>query len=456
MHERTQRSLARLVFVLCCAVPTLLILLIILISKTSWYHRRCIDAVERAVSQQTGLIVRIDQYQVISPGHTLLKQIELTDPETGKEVATVRQVDWSEQDGRTFILLQQPELQAETLGQAWGMLHDRFLCRPEHLRESARVAASDFTIHSRMSPITLRDVDAWIGPDGDSDHDSQNVRVNMECLLAGSSGGSPIQITLLRDRSEATPTTQWSIATGGTALPCAAIAEYLPGHWSNLGAEATFNGTMAGVTSSDDWQIDLSGSTLANLSLDHIFQNQTHRLSGPATLKLQRCRLHPSQKIVDVSGSIHATHGLIGRSLLQNAGQYLGFALNELPPGEEDIAYDCLAMRFSFNGPRMRLDGICRQELDYQSMPIGVVLGASGIPLAQTANLDVPAVRLMSVLAPSYSEMVPLSEQNQALLGLLLPPDRPMTDLSRARPASPRISGINPYEGGPLTGQRYE
>ena len=454
MHERTQRSLARLVFVLCCALPTLLILATILIQASPWYHRRCIDAVEQSIAQQTGLVVNIDEYQVISPGHTLLKHVQLTDPETGQEVATVRQVDWSNQDGRTFILLQQPELQAETLGQTWALIHDRFLCRPEHLGQSARLAASDLTIHSKQSPITLRDVDAWIGPDGDSEVDHQSVRANIECLLAGSTETSPIQITLLRDRSQATPTTRWDVATGDTALPCSAIAEYMPGHWTNLGSEATFSGTMAGVADGGDWQIDLSGATLANLSLDRIFQHQAHRFSGTATLKLQRCRLHPSKKVVDVSGSIHATDGLIGRSLLQSVNQYLGFAINRLPVGTEDVAYDCLAMRFSLNGPRMRLDGICRQELSYTSMPIRVAMVAGGMPLTQTSNLDLQAVRLMSVLAPSHSEMVPLSQQNQALLGLLLPPKRPIPDMRPGQPAPARISGLGRYEGGPLTGQR--
>ncbi|WP_160148150.1 hypothetical protein [Rubripirellula obstinata] len=426
----------------------------ILIQMSPWYHRRCIDAVQQTIAQQTGLVVSIDDYQVVSPSHTLLKQIKLTDPETGQEVATVRQVDWSTEDGRTVILLQQPELQAETLSQSWSLLHDRFLCRPEHLGESARLAANDLTIHSLHSPITLRDVDAWIEPDGDSEVGHQSVRATIHCLLAGSAESSPIQITLLRDRSEAKPTTEWAIATGGTALPCSAIAEYLPGHWSNLGNNATFTGTMEGVADGADWQINLSGATLSNLSLDRIFQHQAHRFSGTATLKLQRCHLHPSQKTVDVSGSIHAVDGLIGRSLLQSTNQFLGFAINQLPPGHEDVAYDCMAMRFSLNGPRMRLDGICRQEIGYKDAPIGVVMGVGGIPIAQTPSLDLQAVRLMSVLAPSHSEMVPVSQQNQALLNLLIPPKRPIPDMSDRPPAPARISGVGQYQGGPLTGER--
>lgn len=454
MHERTQRSLARLVFVLCCAVPTFLILTAILVQMSPWYHRRCIDAVEQTIARQTGLVVSIDEYQVISPGHTLLKQVELTDPETGQEVAKVREVEWSRQDGRTVILLQQPELQAETLGQTWALLHDRFLCRPEHLGKSARFAASDLTIHSQHNPITLRDVDAWIGPDGESKVDHQNVRATIQCLLADSSDTSPIQITLLRDRGDAIPTTEWEVTTGDTALPCSAIAEYLPGHWTNLGNEATFAGTMAGVAGSSDWEIDLSGATLANLSLDRIFQHQAHRLSGTATLKLERCRLHPSEKEVDVSGSIHAVDGLIGRSLLQGTHQYLGFAIHQLPPGIEDVAYDSMAMRFSLDGPRMRLNGICRQELGYKSMPMGVMMRAGRFPLAETSNLDLQAIRLMSVLAPSYSEMVPVSQQNQALFRLLLPPKRRIPDMRTGQPAPARISGIGPYHGEPLTGSR--
>jgi hypothetical protein len=410
---------------------------------------------------------------MVSPGHTLLNQVQLTDPETGAAVATVRQVDWSIQDGRTHVLLQQPELHADTLNQTWDLLHDRFLCRPQHLTGSARVAATDLTIHSRLSPITLRDVDAWIGPDlnsaglaspgqSSSGVSPASVRATIECLMAspGGSGAdssaatSPIQMTVLRDRSGPSPTTQWSLSTGGTALPCSAIAEYLPGHWSHLGTEAMFNGTVAGVTSISDWKLDLSGATLSNLSLDHIFANQPHRLSGTASIKLERCRLHPKQQLVDVSGSIHATHGLIASSLLDGAAKHLGFLVAELPSGATDIPYDCMAMRFSLNGPRMHVSGTCRHQHGYASLPTGVALCVGGMPLVQAPGSDVPAIRLMSVLAPVHSEMVPLAQQNQGLLPLLLPPRRAMPNLKNQSPTAPRISGLNKYQGGPLTLER--
>ena len=465
MHERTQRSLTRLVFVLCCALPTFLTLLVILIQMTSWYHQRCMDAIERTLTQATGLVVQIDDYQVISPSSTRLKQVRLLDPETGVEVAKVRQVDWMDEEGKTSIRMQQPEVQAASLRLAWRMIHDRFLCRPENLHQTTRFAANDLTIHSRTSPLTLRDVDAWIEPDSASGH---GIQASIEAVLATSTPSSadnqtPIQVTLRRRRDGEIPTTTWSVQTGDTALPCAAIADYLPGHWTDLGSEATFSGAMAGVITTEDWQIDLSGASLHHLSLDRIFQQQAHRLSGTATLKLERCRLHPSQKVVDISGSIHANDGLIGRSLLHATRQHLGFSLG-LPEGDEDIAYDSLAMRFSLNGPRMRLDGICRQEIGYKSVQVGVVLGIGGVPLAQTPNTDLQAIRLMSVLAPSHSVVVPLADQNQTLFGILLPPHRPMPDLRHPviqsdprmpnRPAPPRIRSVRRYEGGPLTGQR--
>lgn len=479
LHERTQKALARLTFVLCCAVPTLLLMLIIVVGKTPWYHRRCIDAIEHEVAQQTGLVTQIGQYEMVSPGHTLLKQIQLTDPETGATVATVRQIDWSIQDGRTHVLLQQPELHADTLNQTWDLLHDRFLCRPQHLTGSARVAATDLTIHSRLSPITLRDVDAWIGPDvnsaglaspsqSSSGVSPSNVRATIECLMASPGGSglspggglsasaatSPIQITVLRDRSGPAPTTHWSLATGSTALPCSAIAEYLPGHWSNLGTEAMFSGSVAGVTSTHDWKIDLSGASFSNLSLDYIFANQPHRLSGTASIKLERCRLHPNQQLVDVSGSIHATHGLIASSLLEGAAQHLGFLVADLPPDAADVPYDCMAMRFSLNGPRMHVSGTCRHQHGYASLPTGVALCVGGMPLAQAPGSDLPAIRLMSVLAPVHSEMVPLAQQNQGLLQLLLPPRRVMPDVQNQPPPAPRISGLETYQGGPLTLER--
>ena len=219
-------------------------------------------------------------------------------------------------------------------------------------------------------------------------------------------------------------------------------------------------------------QLDLSGSTFDGVSLDRLFEKQVHRLTGLATIKLERCRLDRDHQVVDVAGSIRASEGLIGKSLLNAAVKYLDFAV-EVPEGEGDIAYDRFAMHFSLLGSELKLRGACRQEINHEHFPVGVVLAMSGIPLAETSRGSLPSVRLMSVLAPAHSEWVPLARQNQELLWILVPPkhgahrgreataahngSRPIqTRDSRPEAHSPRIQSASPYGGGPTIGQPAE
>ena len=55
MHERTQRAMARLMFVFCCAIPTLVTISVIVFTWTPWYHHRCLSQIEAKLSDETGL-----------------------------------------------------------------------------------------------------------------------------------------------------------------------------------------------------------------------------------------------------------------------------------------------------------------------------------------------------------------------------------------------------------------
>ncbi|MDA8744187.1 hypothetical protein N9N28_06095 [Rubripirellula amarantea] len=454
MHERTQRSLARLVFVACCALPTLLTLACIAATWTPWYDRRCRTAIEARLSNETGLQVAIEDFTILSPYATQLDRVRLSEPETGAEVATVASVHWSEENGQTVIVLQQPELQASTLRWSWRLIHDRFLCRPERQKTVTRFAANDLTIHSKQEPITLRDVQAWIEPQSDvnSSGDAiESIQATIACVTASDPSATPIRVSIRRELAGKIPETLWSLQTGDTALPCSFLAEYFSSQWSNLGNNATFTGTLAVRLQEGHWAVDANGR-LGQLALDRIFERQTHRLSGTATLHLDRCRIEPARELVDISGAVEAADGVIGRSLLYAAKNHLDFAI-AMPEGDEDILYDRLAMQFNLHGPDLRIHGMCRQELGFERMPVDVAMRIKDMPLALSSPDKLPAVRLMALLAPSHSELVPLADQNRHLLPLIIPP-RHASPATMQNASPPRIRSARRYEGnGPLTGQ---
>ena len=63
MHERIQRTTARLLFVFCCAVPTCFTCLCILVTWTPWYHYRALAKLELELSHTTGLVIEVDDFE---------------------------------------------------------------------------------------------------------------------------------------------------------------------------------------------------------------------------------------------------------------------------------------------------------------------------------------------------------------------------------------------------------
>jgi hypothetical protein len=446
MHERTQRAVARLMFVFCCAVPTSITLACLLVTWTPWYHRRALASLQTQLGQETGLVVELGDFRRPAPDTWHLTKLRLLDPETRREVVRVREMHWVRRPDETRILLHQPEVQSSQLAKFWKLLHDRFLCRPEQTDVPTQIAGNDLTIHSRTGALTLRDVDAWVRSDAES------AEATVQCLPALTQTQVPLTITIRRDRSEETPATDWILDTQGTTLPCSAVAEFLP-PLEALGSEATFTGTMRWRRQGNRWSLDLGGSRFEQIALDRLFEQHAHRLSGSATLQLDRCRIEPHQRRSDIAGSIRAREGLIGRSLLTSASQNLGLELR-LPedwgnsPG--DIPYDLLAVGFNINSTQLRLDGICRTETGYESYPAGVVLLLNGYPLVQSTPTTMESLRLLTTIAPAHSVPVPLSQQTHWLTHLFPPPSRPLPP-DQALP--PRIRAAGNWQGGPAISQ---
>jgi hypothetical protein len=353
------------------------------------------------------------------------------------EVASVRRLEWVSGSEQTSILLHQTELQSSQLKRTWQMIHDRFLCRPDLTSLPVEVVGNDLTIHSRTGPLPVRELLARIQPREDA------VEATIQCVLANSSSNSPVDIRIRRDRSDDAPVTDWTLHTNGSPLPCSALAEYLP-LMASLGSDAEFSGTMSWQLGENHWWVDLGGSFFQHVSLDRLFERQAHRLSGMAEIDFKRCRIEPYNPRSDIVGSIHARDGMIGRSLLMSIHQHLGFGVR-MPEGVSDVEYDRLALAFDLNNTKLKLRGICHQELGY--FPTGVVLCQDGQALVQSPETALDALKLVTTIAPPHSVLVPLSKQTSWLMNVFVPPSRPLP--RDDQPYAPRIRSLENSAGGP-------
>jgi hypothetical protein len=422
MHERTERAIARLLFVFCCALPTVITLLMILVTWTPWYHHRQLESLTRELSSQTGLTVRIADFRRVSPAKWLLEDVRLFAPETDHEVARVREITWLAEGKRNAILLHQPELQASQLRHAWHLVHDRFLCRPARTSVPLQLSANDLTIHSAEGAVTLRDVDALVKPLAEA------IQANIECLPAFRSSGSPVKVTIRRDRKPGElPRTQWTLESGDTPLPCSALSDWMP-LMRKLGAEAEFTGLIHWeVDAHGRWTVDLGGSNFWHIDLSRLCEDMPHGLRAQtADLHLDRGFIDPG-KTVNLAGSIRATRGYVDQSLLKSAADNLFLAVDPAVFEQQsgDVWFDLLAVHFRVSDASMELDGICGNERHgYERLPPGVALSANHQPLVETGGRAFAALRLTRVISPGHSELVPIANQTKGWMNLLIAPNR--------------------------------
>ncbi len=442
MHERTERAIARLLFVFCCAVPTFVTLLIVLVTWTPWYHRGQLRELATELSRDTGLIVNLEDFQRISPFKTTLHNMRLIESETGSEVARIRQMTWLREADRIGILLRQPELQSSQLSHTWNLIHDRFLCRPEKTSVPLQFSTNDVTIHSATGSFTLREVQAWVEPQAEA------IQANIQCLPAIGDGRTPVKITIRRERSGPTPRTQWTLETGDTPLPCSAVADWLPA-MRRLGDEAAFTGMLQWeVDRLGHWTIDLGGSRFTNVDLSRLSEQMPHRLSGIADLILERCYVDPG-KTVNVSGSITAREGWVGQSLLAAMHENLFIGIDQGLLGAQlgDVPYELFGIHFRISDSQLKLAGICNTERGYEVLPPGVVICTNRRPIAQTSDRTFPSLRLLRVLSPAHGELVPIASQTQEWMNLLIAPSRSIPVSDGMLPIS-RIRSAETWSGG--------
>jgi len=446
MHERTRRAVARLLFVLCCAMPTLVTMFVVMVTFTPWFGTYRRERLERELSQRLGLLVEIGKVEYPAPATVRLTNVRLLEPETKAKVADVYLVTWVTTDDKTAVRLSQPELQSSMLPFAWRAIHERFLCQPDLTAVPVRMAADDLTIHSRTGSTTLRDVDTWLRPV------ESGVEAMIQCVPADRSDSAAVHISVVRNRADALPSTDWTMNTGDVPLNCSAIADYFPS-MKKLGPDATFQGTMRWRLHDNRWSIDLGSSLFANVDLGELTQGMSHRLTGNSSIRLERCQIEPGQEL-DVSGTLTGGAGFVSQSLLTALRRELQFEINPAIEADiRDVVYESLAVRFDFFGSGMTLVGICNKQRGFERLPQDIVFASNGVPLLASGPTQQSWVGLVRSMWAERTEALPVSTQTAWLFEFLPPPQSNGSEIHGAGSLPPRITASDDYQGTPAIKQ---
>lgn len=445
MHERTRRAVARMLFAFTCALPTLITCWLILLTWTPWYGDYRRRQLEQELSTRLGISVSIQQMEYPTPTAMRLVGVQLHDPESQVEIARIRSVTWATGNDQRVLYFSQPELRSAQLPQLWQAIHQRFLCQPDLTTSPLRMIAKDLTIRSETGPLTLEKIDAGLTP-----HD-QRVIAWLQCTPAASKDNKQFVVEVTRDRSGAMASTDWQLRSPDLPLPCSPLAECLP-IVRNLGTQATFTGQLRWTISHNQsrsqnhWSLDLSGSRLDRVDLSELTHSVPHRLSGTASIQLERGLIVPGES-VDLSGTLVAAQGLIGQSLLQAARNELRFAIaagfDELPG---DLPYERIGLRFDWFGPQLALAGIAGKLRGYEFLDDGVVVTAGGLAVARSSGEPHSWASLVRAFWQDGRETLPVSGQSAWLLGVLPAPQRIATAATAdtaggAAPPPPRFTG---------------
>lgn len=430
MHERTQRAVARLMFVFCCAVPTSIVFAMILVSWTPWYQSRKLAELTYALGRETGLEFEIGRCDRIAPGKYVLENVRVSDPDSRQPVATIRLIDYFHDDHQVAVILHQPQFQSAGLGHAWTMLHERLISRPARTVLPITITATDASILSRTGSMPPMIVRADVRPE------KENVRMIVEAEHPTHPLGPRLRVDLFRDRDQEIPTTKLVLSTEGTALPCSALAEYAPAIKS-LGRDAEFRGVMECNETPNGWSYDLKTSSFTNLNLSDLTDHLPHRVVGIAELHLRRCLIDPGES-VDLVGSIESSKPSnlrIKTPLLLAIREHLGMRIDEGAFVANPNGIECdLTVDFEIRDQTMTLTGIRNN----------VILYSRGRPIALAPLLPLDADRITATLAPPSRW---LATWNQVLL-----PSAPTVSAGSA--VAPQIRTVRNLDAEPTIWQQ--
>lgn len=435
MHERTERALCRLAFFLLCALPTLLTLSAVIVTRTPWYHRAEIAALESLLQQRLGLSVTISEMRRPTPAAWQLEGVRLSDPETGAEVARVRVVNYAVVDGRSGIYLEQPELRSDQFPLSWRLVHDRFLCQPELIGSGLRLRAMDLSIHNQLQGLTLSPLDVRIEP-----QENDTVGTVQFTLAGRPAGEAPALLRITRDRSGNEPRTHLSLATGASPLPCNVLANYLP-VMRLLGSDAQFAGQLRWELGYEDYSVQLQGAKFTDVNMLDLFELFDYRLSGVGTVEIQSLTRHRGRPISEAIGRIAITGAKVEPALLR-AVQTLGVAVDPSAleaPGRIDC--QSVAFGFQLHGAEVQLSGLCHRQPNFESMQPGTAVVVDDRPLAHVQpNQRLSTDSLSQALDPRHRVTMPLGRGDSWPRDLV--PPRLGADPSDADQGPPRVSRV--------------
>lgn len=410
MRRLSRKTWCRGAFLTLCAVPTLLVAIWIVLGAVLGDGTARKEDWERELSSRLGMTIKIGEVTYPQLGLAVLRQVELSDAETGEPIAYAAAIEVTQTADGYLVEAVAPEIEAAQLGRLAHILHERLLCQGGGSTARCEISASELTLNDKTASRTLVDLQAALEPAETGPRLTASFQwpefVDSE---------HTIQWTLARNLNLSPPATSISVSTGKARLPCQLAGLIWP-PLERLGPDAEFSGQVSWLPSKHG-SAELLG-TFSGVDLDALVSEQFPQvLSGKATVTIEKARIDAG-RLVWAAGTVEVrTGGRISRSLLLAAAEHLKLQNEAASSGSEVLPYRRLACGFRIDGAQMKLSG----SADAGSP--GVLIANNTAPLLKVApNHSASAASLARVLLPDSRVQVPLASQTSALVQLLPAP----------------------------------
>ncbi|MCG8448412.1 MAG: hypothetical protein MI725_02375 [Pirellulales bacterium] len=404
LHETAQRRLCRLLFLVCCVLPTLLTLGWI----AHFYRPWRLSDWQQTLSQRLHVRTTAGHISSPRPGVTILTNVRLADLRSEEALGGLDKVQAVWQNSRLSLHAKNLEIEAQQLPQAAEALAT-WLSVAEFVPVTLEVDRVDFVSQANSQ-------DVWKNFRLTSERQAEQTKritLQFEPGIATSSA----RLILEHQQGVNGPVIHAELDTQQSSLPVRLLADLVPG-----GVHRSRNATFTGNTQIE-WDTQQVRGTLqgrfARVDLAQWLRSSTpHRLQGAAALEIENL-VWQDERIQLVEGRLQANDGAANSSLLEAASALLHCAKTQALERSltnrsgELVTFDQLAFAFRVDHTGLRITG--------RSMP-GCLLAHQGEPLLLEPPSKLPVTRLVRLLYLPVAGWLPdTHEAHEMAGGLPLP-----------------------------------
>jgi len=402
MHESQRRSLARVLFVAACILPTVAALVYGFALRTG-SHR---STIATRIGTASGLRIEIDRVRYPRPGAALFEGVRGLDPETSQTVVEFRSIE-SLADGDGLSL---KAAGVQIFADRGARLFDTL---ERHLRNESSVAvgrvgikADELTWHVGKQSQTLVDFVGLLGSE-------ENLRqLAMSFRLPEADEAHPTALRIARDAAAAVPETIVELDSGTASLPCAMFGPLVDAV-ELFGPESRWNGRLKMRRTAKGWE-GLTSSEATSVDFRQFAAGCVgDRLWGTGEVRVHWAEFSAG-RIARLRGTIIAGPGQIQRDLLRAGIVHLGLGnpATMVPEGPP-VLFDRMEFDFAIDADGLTIKSRSAEQHDALLWRDDIVYWHAPPSGAQsTANL-------LRALAADAEPLVPLAPPTSLLVGVL-------------------------------------